>query len=278
MLSNKAGTAVHTCLPWFRANMQCLACDGASVADTPWGRLGLTICYDMRFPHLYRALAKAGAKLFTVPSAFTVPTGAAHWHILQRARAIEASAFVIAAAQVGQHQDGRATYGHSLVIDPWGDVLLDMGGEAAVLTRARADYDKGEYRWVAEAAKQVVFANPDNREAKLLLADALELLARVDRADVGVLVERVANAEVAEAHFQFAEDFVGDAFLNPQGAGDALQAREGGEGGLGGFDRGGGGFDLGGQRREFVAQQVEPAVHVGGGFGQTVGVQMDEAL
>ncbi len=96
-------------------------------ARTPWGILGLTICYDLRFPDLFRALSDAGATILAVPAAFTVPTGAAHWHVLLRARAIEAGAFVIAAAQVGRHEDGRETYGHSLVVDPWGEVLLDMG-------------------------------------------------------------------------------------------------------------------------------------------------------
>ena len=102
---------------------------GAVVADTPAGRLGLSICYDMRFPDLYRALSDAGAEILAVPAAFTVPTGRAHWHVLLRARAIEAGCFVIAAAQVGRHEDGRETYGHSLVVDPWGEVLLDMGEE-----------------------------------------------------------------------------------------------------------------------------------------------------
>jgi len=97
------------------------------VATTPWARIGLSICYDMRFPDLYRALSNAGAEILSVPAAFTVPTGKAHWHVLLRARAIEAGAFVVAAAQWGQHEDGRATYGHSLVVDPWGEVLLDMG-------------------------------------------------------------------------------------------------------------------------------------------------------
>lgn len=101
--------------------------------DTPWGRIGLTICYDLRFPDLYRALSNAGATILLVPAAFTVPTGDAHWHTLLRARAIEAGAFVLAPAQVGAHQDGRVTYGHSLAIDPWGTVLLAMSGEAAGL-------------------------------------------------------------------------------------------------------------------------------------------------
>jgi len=97
------------------------------IAVTPWARIGLSICYDMRFPDLYRALSDAGAEILAVPAAFTVPTGRAHWHVLLRARAIEASAFVVAAAQSGDHADGRATFGHSLVVDPWGEVLLDMG-------------------------------------------------------------------------------------------------------------------------------------------------------
>lgn len=96
-------------------------------ADTPWGRMGFSICYDMRFPDLYRALTNAGATILLAPAAFTVPTGQAHWHVLLRARAIEAGCYVIATAQVGHHADGRTTYGHSVVIDPWGDVLLDMG-------------------------------------------------------------------------------------------------------------------------------------------------------
>lgn len=101
---------------------------GRAVAgDTPWGRLGLSICYDIRFPDLYRALTGAGARLLAIPAAFTVPTGAAHWHVLLRARAIEAGVFVVAAAQTGAHADGRETFGHSLVVDPWGEVLLDMG-------------------------------------------------------------------------------------------------------------------------------------------------------
>ena len=100
-----------------------------ATTETPLGRLGLTICYDLRFPALFEALGKQACDIIAIPAAFTVPTGKAHWHVLQRARAIEASAFVVAAAQVGKHEDGRETYGHSLVIDPWGEVLLDMGGE-----------------------------------------------------------------------------------------------------------------------------------------------------
>lgn len=99
----------------------------AVVAETPVGKLGLSICYDLRFAALYAALSEAGATLLGIPAAFTRPTGAAHWHLLQRARAVESAAFVIAAAQTGMHEDGRETFGHSLVVDPWGEVLLDMG-------------------------------------------------------------------------------------------------------------------------------------------------------
>ncbi|MBW8882123.1 MAG: carbon-nitrogen hydrolase family protein [Asticcacaulis sp.] len=95
----------------------------AVVAQTPWGGLGLSICYDVRFAYLYRALAKAGADMIAVPAAFTVPTGAAHWEVMLRARAIETGAFVLAPAQGGHHEDGRTTYGHSLVVAPWGEVL-----------------------------------------------------------------------------------------------------------------------------------------------------------
>ena len=109
-----------------------------AAVETPWGRMGLSVCYDLRFPDLYRALTNAGATMLLVPAAFTVPTGEAHWHVLLRARAIEAGCFVIAPAQTGRHDDGRETYGHSLVIDPWGEVLLDMGEQAGL---ALADID-----------------------------------------------------------------------------------------------------------------------------------------
>ena len=102
------------------------------VNGTPVGKLGLTICYDLRFPALFARIAEANADVITVPAAFTVPTGQAHWHTLLRARAIEAGLFVVAAAQVGHHEDGRNTFGHSLVVDPWGDILLDMGEETGV--------------------------------------------------------------------------------------------------------------------------------------------------
>ncbi|WP_260922420.1 carbon-nitrogen hydrolase family protein [Novosphingobium sp. 9] len=104
-----------------------------TTVETPLGKLGLAICYDIRFPALFEALGRATCDVIAIPAAFTVPTGRAHWHLLQRARAVEASAFVLSAAQVGVHEDGRETYGHSLAIDPWGEVLLDMGGEVAGL-------------------------------------------------------------------------------------------------------------------------------------------------
>lgn len=110
----------------WRESASYAAGETATVVETPAGMLGLTICYDLRFPDLFRALSDAGATLFSVPAAFTRPTGVAHWHTLLRARAIEAGAYVVAAAQTGEHEDGRATYGHSLVVDPWGEVALDM--------------------------------------------------------------------------------------------------------------------------------------------------------
>ena len=110
----------------------------AVVADTDFGLVGLSICYDLRFPQLYRRLAQKGAFLFTVPSAFTVPTGEAHWHVLLRARAIENGAFVIAPAQGGTHANGRKTYGHSLIVAPWGEVLAEAGTEPGIIV---ADID-----------------------------------------------------------------------------------------------------------------------------------------
>jgi predicted amidohydrolase len=113
----------------------------AVVTDLPWGRLGLTICYDLRFPALYRALAEAGAILLTIPSAFTRQTGEAHWHVLTRARAIETGSFVFAAAQGGRHENGRETFGHSLVVDPWGRILAEGDTEPGVVL---ADIDPAE--------------------------------------------------------------------------------------------------------------------------------------
>jgi len=105
----------------------------ARIADTPWGLMGLTICYDMRFPHLYRALAKAGAGIIAVPAAFTRPTGEAHWEVLLRARAIENLAWVVAPAQGGTHENGRRTWGQSLVVDPWGAVVAQQASEEGVV-------------------------------------------------------------------------------------------------------------------------------------------------
>ena len=111
----------------FRESNSYRAGERAVIVDTPWGIFGLTICYDLRFPHLYRDLAKSGAKIITVPSAFTRSTGEAHWHALLRARAIETGAFVVAPAQTGSHPGGRKTFGHSLVVAPWGEILGDAG-------------------------------------------------------------------------------------------------------------------------------------------------------
>ena len=113
----------------------------AVIADTPAGRLGLTICYDVRFPHLYRDLAKAGAQIIAVPAAFTAPTGKAHWHALLRARAIETGAYIIAPAQGGNHEDGRSTYGHTLVVDPWGEIFgeLDHDEPGVLITMLKLD-------------------------------------------------------------------------------------------------------------------------------------------
>ena len=115
----------------------------AVIAETPWGRLGLTVCYDLRFPHLYRTLAQRGAVVLAVPSSFQRETGKAHWHTLLRARAIENASFVIAAAMCGDHPGKRMTYGHSLVIDPWGEVLAD-GGESSGVVLADLDLSRVE--------------------------------------------------------------------------------------------------------------------------------------
>jgi predicted amidohydrolase len=115
--------------------------DRAVIADTPWARLGLSICYDMRFPYLYRALAKAGAEIMAVPAAFTRPTGAAHWEILLRARAIETGAFVLAPAQGGLHEDGRGTWGRSIIVAPWGEVVAASEDDAPGVIMATLDLD-----------------------------------------------------------------------------------------------------------------------------------------
>ncbi|MCR4281837.1 MAG: carbon-nitrogen hydrolase family protein, partial [Bauldia sp.] len=112
--------------------------EAAVIADLPWTRLGLTVCYDVRFPQLHRALARAGATVIAIPAAFTKTTGEAHWHVLVRARAIETGSFAAAAAQGGRHEDGRETYGHSLIVDPWGKVLAEAGIEPGIIV---ADID-----------------------------------------------------------------------------------------------------------------------------------------
>jgi predicted amidohydrolase len=150
----------------YRESERIVPGDRAVAVPTPWGLLGMTICYDVRFPQLYRALAKAGAAMFTVPAAFTEQTGRAHWHILNRARAIECGAFVIAAAQCGTHAQGRRTFGHSLIIDPWGEVLAEGGDSAGVIV-AEIDLAKS-----AEARRRIpslqhdrAFSGPDTLAA-----------------------------------------------------------------------------------------------------------------
>jgi predicted amidohydrolase len=131
----------------------------AALARLPWGVLGMTVCYDLRFPYLYRALAQAGADFLTIPSAFTVPTGQAHWEVLMRARAIETGCYVVAAAQCGEHSGGRKTYGHSIIVAPWGEVLMQAGNEVGVYT---AEIDAAE---VARARHQVPSLQHDREYA-----------------------------------------------------------------------------------------------------------------
>lgn len=133
--------------------------DRAVVADTPWGRVGLTVCYDLRFATLYRALAQAGASFLTVPAAFTVPTGRAHWETLLRARAIETGSFVFAPAQCGEHAEGRRTYGHSLIVAPWGEILAEAGESPGIID---VDIDPAK---VDEARRMVPALRHDRRFA-----------------------------------------------------------------------------------------------------------------
>lgn len=142
--------------------------DRAVVAPTPWAPLGMTICYDVRFPYLYRSLAHAGAKMLAIPSAFTRRTGEAHWHILMRARAIETGCFVIAAAQCGDHEDGRKSYGHSVIIGPWGEVIADGGEEPGVIV---ADLD---FAAVDKARSMIPSLTHDRSYPDPALADAAE--------------------------------------------------------------------------------------------------------
>jgi predicted amidohydrolase len=133
------------------------------LAELPWGTLGLTVCYDLRFPYLYRALAKSGADFLAIPSAFTRQTGAAHWHVLVRARAIENGCFVLAAAQTGRHESGRETYGHSLIVSPWGEVLAEAGSEVGVVV---ADIHPGE----VEKARQRIPSLRHDRPFEIIRA------------------------------------------------------------------------------------------------------------
>jgi predicted amidohydrolase len=133
----------------------------AVAAETPWGLLGMTVCYDVRFPHLYRALARAGARIIAVPAAFTAQTGAAHWHVLLRARAIETGAFIIAPAQCGTHDGGRATYGHSLIVNPWGRIVAEARTEPCIVaaTLDGAEVDEAR-RKIPSLRHDCLFAGP----------------------------------------------------------------------------------------------------------------------
>lgn len=142
----------------------------AVLAALPWCNLGMTICYDLRFPYLYRALAKAGADILAIPASFTVPTGKAHWHVLMRARAIENGCFVIAAAQAGRHEVGRDTYGHSLVVSPWGEIVAEAGVEVGVTI---ADLNLAEI----QEARQRVPSLQHDREFTLIRAGGESALA-----------------------------------------------------------------------------------------------------
>jgi predicted amidohydrolase len=140
------------------------------LAELPWGTLGLTVCYDLRFPHLYRSLAKAGADFLAIPSAFTRQTGEAHWHVLIRARAIENGCFVFAAAQAGKHESGRETYGHSLIVSPWGEVLAEAGVEPGVIV---ADVKSAD----VQAARQRIPSLQHDRPFQITHAAAMRAKA-----------------------------------------------------------------------------------------------------
>ncbi|QNM82683.1 carbon-nitrogen hydrolase family protein [Sphingomonas sabuli] len=142
---------------WRESSVYAGGSEAVVVDGTPVGKLGLTICYDLRFPALFQRLTDAGAAVVAVPAAFTVPTGKAHWEVLLRARAIEAGVFVVAAAQSGLHEDGRETYGHSLVVDPWGEVLLDIGETVGV---GFVDIDLAEVERVRERIPAISHRRP----------------------------------------------------------------------------------------------------------------------
>lgn len=139
----------------------------AVVVPLPWGQVGLSICYDLRFPHLYRSLAKAGADVLMVPAAFTRITGQAHWHVLMRARAIETGSFVLAAGQCGDHEDGRKTYGHSLIVNPWGEVIADAGDAPGIVL---ADIDLAE----VDKARSQIPALSHDRDFTLSVMPSLD--------------------------------------------------------------------------------------------------------
>jgi predicted amidohydrolase len=143
--------------------------DRAIVVDLPWLKLGVSICYDVRFPHLYRAQAHAGATALTAPAAFTRQTGEAHWHVLQRARAIENGAYVISAAQAGLHADGRETFGHSMIVSPWGEVLAEGGGEGPEVIVAAIEPAKSSdaRQRIPSLANERPFALQEARSAPL---------------------------------------------------------------------------------------------------------------
>ncbi len=153
----------------YRESRRYAAGERLAVVDAAGARLGLSICYDMRFPALYRQLAQAGAEIISVPSAFTVPTGEAHWHVLLRARAIETGAFIVAPAQTGRHESGRQTYGHSLVVAPWGEILADGGTDPGAVV---ADIDLGE---VGEARRRIPALQHDRAFKPFRSDDVLDL-------------------------------------------------------------------------------------------------------
>ncbi len=149
----RSATTRSTCSTWrstggesYRESAAFRPGEAAALAPLPWGVLGMSVCYDLRFPHLYRALAQAGAQFLSVPSAFTVPTGRAHWHVLLRARAIENFCFVFAPAQCGEHAEGRRTYGHSLIVAPWGEILAEAGDDGRVHPRRDRSGDRSRRR------------------------------------------------------------------------------------------------------------------------------------
>ncbi len=152
----------------YRESDTIAAGDQMVLADTPWCKMGLSICYDLRFPHLYRGLAQAGAQVLLIPAAFTRTTGKAHWHLLNQARAIETGCFVIAACQGGTHECGAETYGHSLIVAPWGEILAD-GGEESGFVMAEIDLDK------VKIAREMIPAWQDNQDFTVVRQEPLRL-------------------------------------------------------------------------------------------------------